>query len=61
MSNLNEVKNEYLHMLKDNIIPFWLKNGLDKKHGGYYTALDRKGGLCMVSGKICLGIINSLC
>ena len=45
MSNLNEVKNEYLHMLKDNIIPFWLKNGLDKKHGGYYTALDRKGGL----------------
>ena len=29
MSNLNEVKNEYLHMLKDNIIPFWLKNGLD--------------------------------
>ena len=45
MSNLNEVKNEYLHMLKDNVIPFWLKNGLDKKHGGYYTALDRKGNL----------------
>lgn len=45
MSNLNEVKNEYLHMLKDNIIPFWLKNGLDKKNGGYYTALDRKGSL----------------
>ena len=45
MSNLNEVKNEYLHMLKDNIIPFWLNNGLDKKHSGYYTALDREGKL----------------
>ena len=22
---------------------FWLKNGIDKKHGGVYTCLDRKG------------------
>ena len=37
MSNLNEVKNEYLKMLKENIIPFWLKNGLDKKKINGYT------------------------
>lgn len=45
MSFLESLKKEYSYMLKDNIMPFWLKNGLDKKHGGYYTALDRKGNI----------------
>lgn len=45
MSYLLDLKNEYLSMLKDNIIPFWIKNGLDKKYGGYYTALDRVGNI----------------
>ena len=31
LNNLTELKKEYLYMLKENIIPFWLKNGLDKK------------------------------
>lgn len=26
-------------------IPFWLKNGMDKKHGGVYTCLDREGNI----------------
>ena len=29
----------------ENIMPFWMKNGLDRKHGGVYTCLDRDGGL----------------
>ena len=45
LNNLTELKKEYLYMLKENIIPFWLKNGLDKKNGGYWTALDRKGNI----------------
>lgn len=45
LNNLSELKKEYLYMLKENIIPFWLKNGLDKKNGGYWTALDRKGNI----------------
>ena len=45
LNNLSELKKEYLYMLKENIIPFWLKNGLDKKNGGYWTALDRKGSV----------------
>ena len=24
-------------------VEFWLKNGMDPKHGGVYTCLDRKG------------------
>ena len=28
-----------------NIMPFWLKHGLDRKHGGVYTCLDRDGSL----------------
>lgn len=35
----------YKKDLTQNILPFWLENGLDKKHGGVYTCLDRKGNL----------------
>lgn len=31
--------------LTDNILPFWLEYGLDPKHGGIYTCLDRQGQL----------------
>ncbi len=33
----------YRDTLLDNVIPFWLKHGLDQQHGGYFTALDRDG------------------
>ncbi len=32
-------------MLVDNILPFWLRYGLDRVHGGMYTALDRDGSI----------------
>jgi N-acylglucosamine 2-epimerase len=31
--------------LLGNIMPFWMKHGLDKKNGGVYTCLDRDGTL----------------
>ena len=31
--------------LTDNILPFWLRHGLDPVHGGVYTCLDRDGSL----------------
>lgn len=31
--------------LTDNILPFWLEYGLDRRHGGIYTCLDRQGNL----------------
>lgn len=31
--------------LLEDIIPFWLKYGLDREHGGYYTCVDRDGTL----------------
>lgn len=42
---LCDLKDYYLKMLLDNILPFWLKYAVDKKNGGYYTALDRKGNI----------------
>lgn len=33
----------YRKDLTENILPFWLKNGLDQKNGGLYTCLDREG------------------
>ena len=35
----------YRDTLLDNVVPFWLKNGLDSKHGGIMTCLDRDGSL----------------
>ena len=35
----------YKDDLTGNILPFWLNNGLDRRHGGIYTCLDRDGKL----------------
>lgn len=35
----------YKDDLVNNIMPFWLKNSLDRKHGGVYTCVDRDGTL----------------
>ena len=36
---------EYRSDLTENIMPFWLEHGLDRKNGGVYTCLDRDGSL----------------
>lgn len=33
----------YHRTLHENVMPFWLRHGLDRKHGGILTALDRDG------------------
>ncbi len=35
----------YRRDLTENIMPFWMKYGLDRKHGGVYTCLNRDGSL----------------
>lgn len=35
----------YRRTLLDDVIPFWLRHGLDREHGGYLTALDRDGSV----------------
>lgn len=35
----------YREDLMTDILPFWLKHGLDRTHGGVYTCLDRDGTL----------------
>ena len=35
----------YREELLKNIMPFWMKNGWDRKNGGVYTCLDRDGSL----------------
>lgn len=35
----------YRRDLTENIMPFWMKHGLDRKHGGVYTCLNRDGSL----------------
>lgn len=35
----------YRQDLTENIMPFWMKHGIDHRHGGVYTCLDRDGRL----------------
>lgn len=42
---LNDWAERYRKELVDNIMPFWLKHGLDRVHGGVYTCVDRDGTL----------------
>lgn len=35
----------YRENLCEDILPFWLKHGLDRENGGFYTCLDRTGKL----------------
>lgn len=42
---LAEWQQSYKKDLCENIMPFWLKNGLDRVNGGIYTCLDRDGSL----------------
>ncbi len=42
---LEECSIKYLNDLQENIMPFWLKFGLDNINGGLYTCLDRDGSL----------------
>lgn len=49
MENVNEYlsqwANVYRQDLTTNIMPFWLKYGLDRVNGGVYTCVDRDGTL----------------
>jgi N-acylglucosamine 2-epimerase len=35
----------YHRTLTEDVIPFWLRHGMDREHGGILTALDRDGSL----------------
>ena len=35
----------YKKDLTENIMPFWMKYGLDRENGGVYTCVDRDGSL----------------
>lgn len=56
---IKEWSESYKTDLTTNIMPFWLKYGLDKVNGGIYTCVDRDGSLTghhqisVVPRKIC--------
>ena len=42
---LNRCSRTYHDDLINNIMPFWMFNGLDKVNGGIYTCLDQDGSI----------------
>ena len=42
---LEKWRDSYKNDLVNDIMPFWLRNGLDRVNGGVYTCLDRDGSL----------------
>ncbi len=35
----------YRRALLEDVLPFWERHSLDREHGGYFTCLDRQGGV----------------
>ena len=42
---IDTLHSQYRSALLDDIIPFWLKHGLDHEHGGFLHCLDRDGSV----------------
>ncbi|MCX6858227.1 MAG: AGE family epimerase/isomerase [Verrucomicrobia bacterium] len=42
---MNHLSAIYRDTLLENVIPFWLKHGIDREHGGIMTCLDRDGSI----------------
>jgi N-acylglucosamine 2-epimerase len=42
---LQDWSDSYKEDLLNNIMPFWMKNGWDRVHGGVYTCVNRDGSL----------------
>jgi N-acylglucosamine 2-epimerase len=45
MDDFRSIRELYHRQLVESVLPFWLKHGMDKVHGGIYTGLDRDGSL----------------
>ncbi len=45
MVDFKEIKIRYYNELTEKVLPFWLKNGMDKVNGGIYTGLSEDGTL----------------
>ncbi len=42
---INQWATSYKDDIMNNIMPFWMKYGLDRKHGGVYTCVNRDGNI----------------
>ncbi len=40
-----EYSKRYKSNLMNDVIPFWMNNSVDKEYGGFFTCLDRQGGV----------------
>ena len=43
--SLIEQRNRYRRILLEGVIPFWLKHGIDREHGGILSCLQENGAL----------------
>ena len=44
-ARIDELQKLYRTSLLEDVIPFWLKHGIDRKHGGIFNCLDRDGSV----------------
>lgn len=42
---IEQWRDAYRDQLVNDVMPFWIKNGLDRVNGGVYTCLDRDGSI----------------
>ena len=43
--NFKALASQYEKELRENCLPFWLNNSIDKEFGGYFSCLNRDGSV----------------
>src|SRR5512137_2934095 len=43
--SLAQIAEFYRDTLLNDVIPFWMRHGVDREHGGFLTAVDRDGSI----------------
>ena len=44
-AHVETLRDRYRSALLDDVLPFWLKHGIDQEHGGFFNSVDRDGSL----------------
>ena len=44
-AQLSDLRRSYEHDLLEDVLPFWIRHGVDREHGGLLTGLAEDGGL----------------
>jgi mannose/cellobiose epimerase-like protein (N-acyl-D-glucosamine 2-epimerase family) len=60
MMDIASLHPQYRELLRDGIVPFWARHGLDAGHGGVLSCMQEDGQIHLVTGAVGVGLLGAL-